>query len=722
MPAFIATCAKHLEYLLKDELISLGVKNAKEGLSLVNFDAEWPDVYRILMWSRIASRVLFPVAEFVAKDDTVLYQQVSKIDWSMHIKAGDSFLVNAQTFKSSLSNSKYISQKVKDAVVDHFVDNDEKRPDVEFEQPSVVLHCRVKRDKVTLSIDLAGQGLHNRNYRIIGGKAPIKENLAAALLIRAGWNKTSEVLYDPMCGSGTFLVEAAMISFDIAPGLIREYLGISGWLQFNQKLWQQVVTEAEQRKEAGMNSTSVRILGSDVNPKAVRNAQANIALADLEDHIKVSINGIDQIPQMEFPSKGLIIVNPPYSERLGEVDEVKALYKELGNILKTQFMGWQASILSADKQFGHALGIRAKKIYQFNNGSIACELLNLDLETDNFIERKSNDEIATNFEEKLSPQAIQLKNRIEKNRSRLKRFLQKNEISCYRVYDADLPEYNAAIDVYEDHLHIQEYKPPKSIDEQIALKRLKDIQRVAAGVFQIPFSQVFVKVRQQQKGQWQYSRSDQSDKEQHDKARELVVLESGRKFYINLVDYLDTGLFLDHRKTRQLVADKSCGKSLLNLFCYTASASVYAATQGAKSTCNVDLSNNYLDWAKQNFELNRLDQSSHEFVRDDCIKWLDEAIENKRKFDVIFLDPPTFSNSKKMESDFDVQSDHVELIEKCLQLLPSKGELIFSNNFQKFEILVQSDEKKIVKEITRQTQSEDFSRKNLHRSWLITKV
>jgi len=729
MPQFFATCASSLEYLLVDELKELGAENVKEGLSVVNFDAEWQTVYDILMWTRIASRVLYPIAKFEAKDEQALYDQASIIDWSQHIKSDASFMINSQSFRSDLNHTKFISQRIKDAIVDHFTDMDETRPDVEFDHPDVTLQCRIRQNQVILSIDLAGAGLHRRGYRQQGGAAPIKENLASALLIRAGWQamcrdeKNERLsLYDPMCGSGTFLIEAAMMALDIAPGLDRDYLGIFGWSQFKPDLWEKTIESAKIKKEQSKNYKKFKILGSDINPKTVNLAQSNLSLADLQDVIKVNIAAIDQVEQIEVPNEGLVIVNPPYSERLGEFDQVKGLYSELGQLLKKKFKGWKASVLSPDKEFGHALGIRAKKIYKFNNASIACELLNLELDDKNFVEKKRDDLVDANFKEKLTDAAMQLCNRIEKNRNKLKKYLNKNNITCYRIYDADLPEYNAAIDVYENQLHIQEYKAPKNIDQKVALRRLKEIERVAAGVFQLPLKSVHVKQRRQQKGDWQYQKNSSEYSNSKANIEFQTVVEGGRKFLVNLTDYLDTGLFLDHRKTRQLVADLSQQKTLLNLFCYTASVSVYAATAGATSTTNVDMSNTYLNWAKENFVVNRIDLSCHKFLRQDVIEWIEGAAHQTQRYDVIFLDPPTFSNSKKMEQHFDIQKNHGSLIEKCVKLLSEKGVLIFSNNFAQFKMEYQASEQYSVKEITKQTTSQDFARRNLHRCWRIESV
>ncbi|MBV1909706.1 MAG: bifunctional 23S rRNA (guanine(2069)-N(7))-methyltransferase RlmK/23S rRNA (guanine(2445)-N(2))-methyltransferase RlmL [Kangiellaceae bacterium] len=726
MPKFFASCASSLEYLLVDELNQLGAENVREGLSVVNFEAEWSVLYDILMWSRVASRVMYPVASFEAKDEQALYDNTSIIDWSQHLGIGSSFLVNAQSFRSDLSHTKYVSQRIKDAIVDHFVESGSARPDVDFIQPDVAIHCKIRHNQVTISIDFAGVGLHKRGYRSEGGAAPIKENLAAALLMRAGWLVKCEqkddlelALYDPMCGSGTFLVEAAMMALDIAPGHFREYLGIFGWLQFKPDLWESTVENANKKKVDNANKQRLVILGSDINPKAVRTAQTNIALAQVDKFIKIRIAGLDQVDQIELPEAGVVIVNPPYSERLGEFDQVKSTYNQLGDLLKSKFSGWNASILCPNKDFGHAMGIRAKKIYKFNNGSIACELLNLEIKSESFVKKQNNDQFDPQFREKLSEAGLEFCNRLSKNRTRLKKFLSKNNLSCYRIYDADLPDYNAAIDVYGDKLNIQEYKAPKSVEPKLANRRLMEIQRAAAGVFEIPLNNVFIKQRRQQKGDWQYETKGRSESGAITDKKFWEINEGGRKFLINLADYLDTGLFIDHRLTRAMVADLSKGKKLLNLFCYTGSVSVYAATAGAMKTVNVDMSNTYLSWAQDNFRLNNIDSSKHQFIRDDSLRWLDEAKQNTEKFDVIFLDPPTFSNSKKMQDHFEVQTDHVSLIENCIELLELNGILIFSNNFAQFKMEFEGNERIAVSEITKKTTSQDFFRKSLHRCWKI---
>jgi 23S rRNA (guanine2445-N2)-methyltransferase / 23S rRNA (guanine2069-N7)-methyltransferase len=748
MPTFFASCASRLEYVLVDELRSLGALQVKEGLSQVHFEASWETLYTIIMWSRVASRIFYPIAQFEANDEKRLYDQASIIDWSQHLSNQSGFVVHSQSFRSELSHTQFISQRIKDAIMDYFRDISDELPEVIFNQPDVVIHCRIRRDQVTIAIDLAGDGLHHRGYRIDGGMAPIKENLAAALLIRSGWLKrcdamknassserehlqkeTPLVLYDPMCGSGTFLIEAAMMALDVAPGIMRDYLGLFGWKAFDASLWNKIHSSALTQQKENTLSPYLQIIGSDSDSKMIAITRSNIMplnefslktvittqVIDIND---VHLNKISPIEPFgladSFVNKGVIITNPPYSERLGEFDTVKQLYGRLGEWLKMHFSGWSASILSPNKVFGHALNIRAHKIYQLSNGSIACELLNIDVNPRFYLKGVSDDK------DGMSSKTRPLFLRIEKNKKRLKSYLKQHDISCYRVYDADLPEYNAAIDVYDDHLHIQEYHAPKSMNKNLVEKRLKTIQTMTAMVFKQPLSHIHTKQRQPQKGDWQYNKRLDSSTKTNDSR--LSIVENGRRFWINLDDYLDTGLFLDHRKIRQIIAKESAQKSLLNLFCYTASISVYAATAGALRTTNVDLSNTYLKWAMDNFHLNKISMDTHDFIREDCLLWLDEAVQAKKQFDVIFLDPPTFSNSKKMMTHFDIQKDHPRLIEQCCRLLSKNGILYFSNNYKQFkkEPDLKIEGKTIQsQEITHQTTSMDFLRRPLHRCWKI---
>ncbi len=720
MPQFIATCPPGFEYLLVDELKSLQVNDAKEGLTQVIFEADWPTLYRVCLWTRLANRILYPIANFNSENEDELYDNVRQVPWEVHLSEDSTFAVDFVSRRSRINHDQFGALKVKDAVVDYFRDEFGSRPSVDTHQPDVRLHCRVNKNLATLCIDLSGSGLHQRGYRKQTGEAPLKENFAAALLYRAGWHQLENnslslsYLLDPMCGSGTLVIEAAMIAFNIAPGLQRDYWGFKGWKPFQPALWETAVTEANNAKELALETISKPLLANDKDPQVLAIAKENATRAGVESLIEWQVGLFQQINRPDVKDAGLVITNPPYGERLEDSARAQVLYSELGSWLREHFKGDVAAILSTQKEHGHALNIRAEKIYRFKNGPIDCELLKLNLLPENFVDSRRKD--GGRWDENLSDSARMLANRLQKNLASLKSFINQQQLTCFRLYDADLPEFAAAIDVYQDALHIQEYAPPKNIDKHKALRRLRDIERVAAGVLEIEPERVFVKTRMRQKGETQYRRQDEQ--------RQILVVEEGNcRFEVNLSDYLDTGLFLDHRKIRQQMAQwLKPGMSFLNLFCYTGAASVHAAKAGAK-TMSVDLSNTYLDWAKRNFILNDLTLSEHEFIRADTMEWLERSEASlAQSFDVIFIDPPTFSNSKKMEQHFDVQQAHQTLLDAALALLKPGGQLVFSNNFRKFEMTFEPPADVTMKEITRETTSRDFSRKPLHRCWLLKKA
>ncbi|MGB5455772.1 MAG: class I SAM-dependent methyltransferase, partial [Gammaproteobacteria bacterium] len=287
-------------------------------------------------------------------------------------------------------------------------------------------------------------------------------------------------------------------------------------------------------------------------------------------------------------------------------------------------------------------------------------------------------------------------------------------IGCYRVYDADIPHYAVAIDIYQDWVHVQEYAPPKSVDSVKAFVRLDEAVDIISSVLDVSKSRIVVKTRKKQSGKSQYERQDET-------GESLIVNENGLKFRINLKDYLDTGLFLDHRLTRQLIARLAHHKTFLNLFAYTATASVYAAAAGARSTTTVDMSNTYLAWAQQNMKLNHLLDKKHVFIREDCIKWLDEENNKGKRYQLIFLDPPTFSNSKRMDHTLDIRRDHVELIRQAMAVLADDGLLIFSCNARGFKLDEEALRAYAVRDITRMTTAEDFRRKPAHVCWCLAK-
>lgn len=702
MKSFFATCPKGLEYLLVDELKALGATDVREALAGVHFAGELDAGYRACLWSRLASRVLMPIAEFPVEDGDALYAGARAIDWREHMDIAASFAVDAVGATSGITHSQYAALRVKDAIVDAFRDATGERPNVDTENPGLRVNLVLRRGKAIVSLNLSGAPLHQRGYRKGAGLAPLKENLAAAMLLRAGWPHVYAAgggLVDPLCGSGTLPIEAALMAADVAPGLRRVQWGFSGWRGHDAALWKTLHDAAQLRATAGLQSLRPVFFGFDENPTVLNEARRNAQESLLSGFIQLGRQSLEHLHRPhELESPGLVITNPPYGERMGDDAQVIALYRLLGEKLKSEFRGWHASVIAADEAHGHALGLRAEKRYKLYNGAIECTLLNIEIAAVD----------APKPEPKpLSPGAQMVKNRIEKNFRHLRKQAQREGVECWRVYDADLPEYAAAIDIYGDRLHIQEYAAPASIDENLARTRWRELVRAAGEALGVPRERIALKQRRRGKGGEKYGRLDE-------RGEFLEVGEAGLKFLVNLHDYLDTGLFLDHRPLRQRVRESARGKRFLNLFCYTGSVSVYAAAGGAAQTTGVDLSQTYLDWAARNFALNGLDPAHNRLVRDDAAAYLQS---HSAMFDLIFVDPPTFSNSKRAE-DFDVQRDHARLLNLCGDRLLAGGLILFSNNFRRFKLDEEGLARFAIREISAQTIPFDFARHSrIHRAW-----
>lgn len=724
-----ATTPKGMESILAAELQSLGITHVTPTLAGVAFDGDLEDAYRACLWSRCANRVLLLLSSFEVKTQDDLYYGVKRINWFEHMPPEGTFAVSFSAKDApAINNTHFGALKVKDAIVDQMRAKFLKRPSIDTERPNIRVNLYLHGQTAQLSLDLSGESLHRRGYRDIAVRAPIKENLAAAMLLSSDWTEIAKrqgSLIDPMCGSGTLLIEAAMIAGGFAPGLLRDYFGFIGWKNHDAGCWQRLRKEAEQRKNMGLEKLPA-IVGFDQNRHAVNAALEHIANAGLQNKIHVERRDIEDAEPAAAWKPGLIICNPPYGERLGDSQEVSELYKKFGDILKKRFIGWKAAIIISDLEMGFRLGIRSKKPVTLYNGALECKLLRMEIEESGFFvpKAKSRDERIVQAKESSLTQPTQqstgaemFANRLGKNFKKLSKWARQNRINCYRVYDADLPEYAAAVDIYQGErmwVNVQEYEPPKSVDQRKADQRLAGILAEIPRVLPVEPDQVFLKIRRKQKSTDQYEK-------QGDQGVFQIIEEGGCKLWVNFQDYLDTGLFLDHRPIRKLIQQQANGKRFLNLFAYTGSATVHAAKGGAKATMTVDMSNTYLNWAKKNMELNHL-EGDHEFIQADCLEWLaNEARQTlTRQYDLIFLDPPTFSNSKKMEEIFDIQRDHVQLISNAAALLAPGGMLYFSTNFRRFKLDHESLSKFKIEDITALTIPEDFSRNpKIHYCWRI---
>ncbi len=734
-----ATTPKAMEDILANELKALGAKNVKQKMAGVAFEGDLKLAYQACLWLRTASRVLLLLDTFEVKSQQDLYAGVQRTDWSKHLNADDSLAVSFNSKNNSaITHSHFGALKVKDAIVDQMRSQFGTRPDIDTERPSIRVNVYLYNEIAQLSLDLSGESLHKRGYRATQVIAPIKESLAAAMLLRVGWPAMAaqgKSLLDPMCGSGTLLTEGALIAGDIAPGLQRDYFGFLGWKSHDDSLWQALLGEAQQRCDIGMGKLPVMV-GFDQDRRTVTAALQHIENLGLQSKIHIEKRDISEACAAESWPKGLLICNPPYGERLGDEAQAATLYRTFGEVLKQQFIGWQAAIIIGDPELGFRLGVRSQKPITMFNGALECKLLRLGIDEKNFFEPKAKsqqeriEQVNLHSQTTMADSQVEMfANRLRKNLKKLASWIKKNHIQCYRLYDADLPEYAVAIDVYQGEktwVNVQEYEPPKSIDSIKATHRLAGVLSEISKVLEIPSQQIYLKIRRKQKNTEQYEKIS-------DSRHFHIVEENGCKFWVNFEDYLDTGLFLDHRPMRLLIQQQAKDKRFLNLFAYTGTASVHAVMGGAHSTVTIDMSNTYLDWAKRNFTLNNITTGNHQFIRADCLEWLyDQAhAPQKPQFDLIFLDPPTFSNSKKMEELFDIQRDHVQLIRNAVALLSidqggtkeKMGILYFSTNSRRFKMDSEALSDLSIENISATTIPEDFKRDaKIHACWKIMRA
>jgi 23S rRNA (guanine2445-N2)-methyltransferase / 23S rRNA (guanine2069-N7)-methyltransferase len=684
-----ATTPKGLELLLVEELKSLGVLHAAEKLAGVEFEADLEHAYKACLWSRLANRILLPLTQIPAATPEELYSGVQTINWDEHFNPTQTFNINFVCSQSKITHSLYGAQKVKDAIVDQFREKYNSRPNVARDNADLSIHVYLHRDIATLSIDLSGESLHKRGYRLEQGAAPLKENLAAAILMRAGWKQIAEqegMLFDPMCGSGTLLIEGALMAANIAPGLLHEYFGFLGWKKHDAKLWAQLLEEARSARELGLKKLPT-ILGFDYDPHAIKIAFANIERAGLHGKIHVEKR---EVAALNAPKQscGLLVINPPYGERLGEMPELPKLYVTLGEKIKQEFRGWKAAVFTGNPELGKIMGIRSRKQYALFNGAIPCQLLLFDVQQENFIDRSpaaNNERLIARAKKSLNERdqalAEMFANRIKKNLKNLKRWVEKEKISCYRVYDADLPEYAVSMDIYNDYVCVQEYPAPKSIDKDKAQTRLQHVLAVLPEALNMAPAKIFLR-----------DKNITLD----DLSQLYEVQDNNQKCLINLSSgNLEVGLPLELRQLRFLIQNQVTGKTFLDLAARSGVMSVYAAL-GKAATIKTIVNNDFcLAWCRENLRLNQLSA-------DTLSKDLQLFVATERhRYDTIYHELPY---------SFDIRQNHAEWISAISNLLNPKGELYLVTFDPKFKLHNQLLSELEIKDLTNKLIPKDFER------------
>lgn len=716
---YFATAARGFEEMLKTELEQITHAQCKVAQGGVHFTTDLKGAYQALLHSRLASRILLPLINTKFFSDSDLYTSVVAYDWQSIFDPRDTFFVDFNGTNREIRNTQFGAMRVKDGIVDYFERKGFARPTVDKIRPDIRLHAYLNREELIISLDLSGEVLHMRGYREETGKAPLRETLAAAIVLRSGWQKGTP-LVDPMCGSGTLLIEAAQMQANIAPQINRIHWGFDSWKGHQIELWKRVWQEAKEGeilplsafgtspREQGEES-KVLFFGFDLDHRVLQKAKQNAKNAGVADLIQWQQGDVSALKNPIAEQVGTVICNPPYGERLGTTPALIALYSVFGQRLKQQFAGWNASIFSGEPELLNCLRLRSARQFKAKNGPLECVQKNY-LISENADKRSDLDE---NLQFSQNAQvAPDFANRLTKNIKKIEKWAKQQGLDAYRLYDADLPEYNLAVDRYGDHIVVQEYAAPKNIDENKARQRLLDAVSATLYVTGVETNKLVLKVRQRQKGTNQYEKLA-------NKGDYFFVNEYGAKLWVNLTDYLDTGLFLDHRLTRKMVGEMAKGKTFLNLFAYTGSATVHAALNGAKSTTTVDMSNTYLNWAEQNLELNNISLRNHRLHQADCLQWLADC---RERFELIFVDPPTFSNSKRMENSWDVQRDHIALMKQLKRILTANGTIVFSNNKRGFKMDFDglAELGLTAENISHKTLPLDFERNpHIHNCWIV---
>jgi 23S rRNA (guanine2445-N2)-methyltransferase / 23S rRNA (guanine2069-N7)-methyltransferase len=694
---FTAVVARGLEEVLATELRGLSATTVEVLRGAVAFEGDMALGYRACVSLRTASRVLLPLARFATGGPDVLYEGARSVRWADHLRDDGRLWIDCVAAAGVEGHTHFLAQKTKDAVCDQLRERRGVRPSVDRAEPDVRIHVHLGREHTTVSVDLGGSALHRRGYRASGGgEAPLKETLAAGVLLIAGWPERAargEPLVDPLCGSGTLLIEGALIARDVAPGLLRVSSSTPRWLGHDAGALAAALDEARARVAAARDRP-LHVVGFDASGSAVDNCLAAARQARVAEHVRATRCELASVAAPAELPPGLVVTNPPYGARLGETTELLPLYERLGDVLRRRFVGYTACVLTGSAVLARHLGLRPRRRHPLWNGPIECRLLEFPIASE-----APRSDAAPGWR-KPSAEAASFENRLRRNLRTLGGWAKREGVECYRLYDADVPEYNVAVDRYGTGVVVHEYAAPPSVPEDDAARRLRDALMVTAEVLGVTRESIVLKVRRRQVQGAQYQRSAED-------APAMQVHEGGLSFLVRLHGHIDTGLFCEQRLLRAHVAAATRGKTFLNLFAYTCTASVYAAQAGARRVTSVDLSARYLAWGRDNFAGNGLARSDARFVEDDCMAFLEHT---RERFEVVLLNPPTYSRSHRMQGDFEVQRDHVRLIRAALARLDANGELYFATHARSFQLDAELRDELEVIDLSTALQARDFAR------------
>lgn len=747
---FFATCPTGFEQLLASELRELGMQAVRPLRGQVAFTGTDAQAMRACLWSRLASRIVLVLDRVDAANADVLYESLARIPWEEHVLPAKTFAVDASGTNAELRTTQFVALRSKDAIVDHMFHTTGVRPSVDAKRPDLRIAVRVSRTRATVGIDMTGEPLFRRGYE--RDRRGLRPDYAAAFLAMGNWMHTGPdaLLLDTSQRPDTLLVEAASIAARQAAGALRTTWGFQGWAHYDEAAWHACQEEAT---SAFVRQPRVRIATLHGN-----RAELARALRTAGIDADVQVVTAEQLTSLGRPA--LLTCD------LIEATDEPAVQAQL----VSTFVGATRATkpdctvaFSRDNLPSLALGAQPETTIQTKLGrddACLCQFDTLPDTPPSTIEIPGKDSSSTIVITPLVTTSNQFAARLRKNARLRARWAKKEDVTCYRVYDADLPDYAVTIDLYQGcdsrtmmptgrrWLQISEYAAPKEVDPALARCRLLDVLTIAPAVLGVKERDVFVRVRRHGKGGSQYA--NEGSRAQgfpfHSKGNSRsasrrhngpilppgahLIEEGGLLFEVNFSDRLDCGIFLDHRETRSMLREMAKqtkgSKRFLNLFAYTGTATCYAADGGMYHTTTVDLSRPSLDWARRNMERNGFQGKEHEYVQTDVLKWIGEQRHTPNRWDLIFCDVPTFSNSSRMRGrSFDVQRDHSELLINLSRLLTRDGICVFSCNLRSFapDLDKLQRAKVEIEDITAQTIPEDFARnKKVHHAYLVRRI
>jgi 23S rRNA (guanine2445-N2)-methyltransferase / 23S rRNA (guanine2069-N7)-methyltransferase len=688
-----ATCAPGLEGPLAEELEGIGARGIRAVSGAVLFEGEIQTAYLACLWSRLSNRILLILKTFKAPDEKALYEGVHSIDWNLHCRPHSTIAVQGVSRGAFPYPSHYAALKAKDAIVDRVRERWGLRPSVRRERPDLQIHLFLEGDSATVSIDLSGDGLHKRGYRKQGGVAPLKETLAAGILRIAGWPAAGQcTLLDPMCGSGTFLIEAALMLLNRAPGLERDYFGFLGWLGHDHALWTRLKDEARERCRESSFLKESMIVGFDASGTAVADALRNAAAAGVDRLVRIEQRELFRLKapkdSLDAGETAILVANPPYGERLGPDYSAVFLQRCLARKLRMGFPGWKAAILSGTQHpFEEGGGLFCAKRIRLFNGPIPCDLKILAVSKESFHQAQASP---------ILKGKDPFSNRIRKNLRAIKGL--REIYPCCRIYDADIPEYNVSVDIYEKDLRIKEYPRPAGVDARKAEERLRHCAEIAAqglgmgkgSLHLIPWGKKLLR----------------HDRDPEAWIRRLKEVREGEgRFLVDLDAYRDCGLSLLRRNLRLFLAQTVEGGRFLNLYCGSGAETVCAAIGGASATISLDPSSRNAQWSACNLALNGFSSINHVSSRWDPMQALDGA------FDLILFCLPEDHARRGIDAGF--------IMMEASKRLSPKGRFVFFTETRIHQAMLEGFSGFVVEDLSHRMIPRDLTRSSRHLTCLV---